>query len=252
MNIFKQNIIVGLVSLSIIHTCQANWLSKIGENVASNAGLETCKYVKSSLIEFVKLAVTHSTKIAKDHPKVVGAITYGTTAAITQSGVIMAVGPVVGAGYICYRLYQRVKFKSAEIDLKKQEVENARKMYAILERKIRIKEESAKIMQALMQQNAKIRNILLISSVATAASLSIGYVGYKFYKTRKQEHDIYTAKLTLLEAIASNEHNKIGQFRLPHGCTQAANALLVLPGGHHALDEIVSSLYYPSATTQEN
>lgn len=247
MSIFKKNILIGLVFISIVHTCQAGWFSKISENVASKVGLKTCKYVKTSLIQFGKFATKHGTKIAADHPKIVGTITYGTTAAVTQSGIIIAAGPVIGAGYICYRLYQRLRFKSAEIALKEQEVENARKMQEILEREIRIKEETARIAREIMQQNAKIRNILLISSVATAATIGIGYAGYRFLKNRWQEQDLSTAKKTLLEAVISNEHNEIGQFRLPQGCARAAGTLLALPGGRHALDEVASSLQYPLA-----
>lgn len=124
-------------------------------------------------------------------------------------------------------------------------LEEARLARELFEREMRIKEEQARaaaeqarITLEIMQRNAKIRNNIIIGVTATVTSVGIGYAIYRLYKSivtswqqKKQEQELFAAKSELLNALATANHEEIGQFELPTTCTPRVCKLLALPGG---------------------
>ena len=246
-------------------TSLANVIKEVaasGATFGSNLGLNTLIESKATFVAlgaFAGGAAKATLALALAHPCV---------------SITVATGTVLYGGYRFYRrdtlerailaLKESEKtLKDSEIALKISEriiaekaAEAAREMLA---REMHIKEEDAKMARelhekkalaklAIMMRNAHIKNGLLISVAVTAAGVGLCFVGYKYFqhrKRRKQDQDLCIAKQGLLIAIARNEHNEIGLFKLPEGCAEAAGSLLALPGGKLAFDEIISTVQYP-------
>ena len=215
-----------------------------GPNFGINFGLNTlreCKQACTAVGTFAVGTAKAACTLAVAHPYV---------------SVPIAAGTVLYGGY---RFYRSDMAKKAALALKESEriiaekaAEQAREL---LEREQHLKEESARIAQrkaqaelAIMLRNAKIKNVLVLSTAAIAAGAGLFYMGYKYYQSRKQkrqEQQLFAAKQTLLSTLIRNEHNEIGLFSLPSGCADAASALLALPGGKVVLDEIVGTIKNP-------
>ena len=257
MNFNRRIRIIVFLFLAFVQSCDAVWPfdsmgDSIGVKSASefgiNFGLNTlreCKGIGVAVGAFAAGTAKATLAVAIAHPFV---------------SITVATGTVLYGGY---RFYRRDALERAILALKESEriieekaAEAAREMLA---REMHIKEEDAKMARelhekkalaklAIMMRNAHIKNGLLISVAVTAAGVGLCFVGYKYFqhrKRKKQDQDLCIAKQGLLSAIARNEHNEIGLFKLPEGCAEAAGSLLALPGGKLAFDEIISTVQYP-------
>lgn len=241
-----------------------------GPNFGTNFGLNTLRECKKYCIAVGAFAVVKAKATAALATGAAKA-TYVLAVAHPYVSVPIAAGTVIYGGYCFYRsdMAERaaLALKESERIIAEEAAQQSRELTAkafeqareLLEREQRLKEESARVIREcfekkaqveleLMLRNAKIKNVLVISTAVTVAGAGLCYIGYKYYQSRKQkrqEQQLFAAKQTLLSTLVRNEHNEIGLFRLPSGCADAASALLVLPGGRVALDEIVGTIQNP-------
>ena len=231
MNFNRRIRIIVFLFLAFVQSCDAVWpFDSMGDRIGVAVGAFAAGTAKATLA------------VAIAHPFV---------------SITVATGTVLYGGY---RFYRRDALERAILALKESEriiaEQAAEKAREILDREMRIKEDDANMVRkllekkaqtelAIMMRNANIRNGLIISVAVTAAGAGLCFVGHKYFQHRerkKQEESLFVAKQGLLGAIARNQHNEIGQFKLPVGCAEAAGCLLALPGGKLAFDEIIGTV----------
>lgn len=238
------------------------------ENLGLNTWLDM-KKTGIAIIACAKATYTYGCAVVIAHPVVAGTVA------------------VAGLSYGGYRLYRSDVAQRAALALKESAqkiaeenaraareitareafiaAENARVAREVMARELlirekdaeaalKIMEEKARVALEILQRSAKIKNIVIITATVTVASIGLGYAGYRLYisikehrQQEKQKRDLSGAKQTLLDEIVRNAQHEDGLFGLPEGCGQAAGALLALPGGTQAVEEIVRVFQRPVA-----
>jgi hypothetical protein len=228
---------------------------------ATNFGMNTVSYIGTA----AKGIWGYCARFLAAHPGVTKTVVAGAGAAAVTTGAVIVVVPIAAGGYFGYRwlmhyrgtqLAMRIAGAGAKIALDESEckkriaVEAAAFAREVMRRKIQIKEEAAAVARTIALRDAKVRNGAIIAGVATVAAVGLGYAGYRLYRSIEyhrhqeiQEHDLLLAKQSLLSEIDSHARAEVGLYGLPQGCSRAAGALLVLPRGREALDEIVGAFH---------
>lgn len=223
----------------------------------TNVGLGTIKYLGLA----AQKLCAHGVKLLGSHPEIARAAITGTGLAAVTTGAVIIAAPLALGGYVGYRWVMNYRERKLAMQIAEKAAYIAREESI---NRMRIAAEAARIanaksisMMRAAEEAAAIalrRSRIVNGIIITGAALGIGYAGYCLYRSIQYHRcqDAYVkqlllAKQVLLHDLEEHKHEEVGQYGLPHSCSQSANALLTMQDGRKALDEIVGAWHLKSA-----